>query len=101
MMWVGLLAYCVHLAAWVFVQFAGKSSDANLALRIAANLNVAFTLSFTATGVSMVLYWRERKLHRATRERLTARISMLELKVDPGRTTSRLTSEGLTRKEDL
>lgn len=101
LMWVLLLGYCAHLFAGVMVSFAGRNSDANLALRIAANLNVAVTLSLTATGISIGLYIRERKLHRATRERLTERITKLELKVDPKRTSSRLTSEGLTRREDL
>ena len=99
--WVGLLAYCAHLMGFVLVAYAGKTSNANLALRMAANLNVAVGISITATGISIGLYFRERKLHRATRERLSARITSLELKIDPTRTSSRLTSEGLTRKEDL
>ena len=99
--WVGLIGYCAHLAALVMIAYAGKTSNANLAFRIAANLNVAFGLSITCTGVSIALYLKERAMHRSTRERLARRITELELRVDPSRTSSKLTSEGLTRKEDL
>jgi hypothetical protein len=40
------------------------------------------------------------ELHRRTRERLAARVTELELKLDPSRTSSLLTSKGLTRKGD-
>jgi hypothetical protein len=100
LIWAALLGYLGHQTAVVFVAFAGKASNADLAVRIAANLNVAVTISLAVTGLSIGLYLRERKLHRATRERLTARITTLERRVDPTRTSSRLTREGLTRKED-
>jgi hypothetical protein len=101
LIWAGLLGYLGHLTANVVIAFAGKPSNANLGVRIAANLNVAVTVSLAVTGLSIGLYLRERKLHRETRERLTARLTTLELRVNPTRTSSRLTPEGLTRKEDL
>jgi hypothetical protein len=99
--WAAFLGYVAHETAEVFIAYAGRTSNANLAVRIAANLNVAVTISLAATGLSIALYLRERKLHRKTRERLTERITVLELRLDPARTSSRLTSEGLTRREDL
>jgi hypothetical protein len=99
--WVTLLAYAVHSAAIVFIAYAGQTTNANLAIRIATHLNVAFAFSFSATGISAALYIREYKRHRVTRERLTARTKELELQIDPNRTSSLLTSQGLTKKEDL
>jgi len=72
----------------------------NFSLSLLANLNVVFGLSITLSGLSITLYLRERVKHRETRERLTGRIRELELKIDPARTSSHLTTEGLTRKED-
>lgn len=99
--WVLLLAYCAHEAALVLVAYGGRTTNANLALRIAANLNWEITISVTTTVFSLVLLLRERKLHKKTRERLAARITHLEELRNPSRTSSGLTPEGLTQKGDL
>jgi hypothetical protein len=95
-----LVAYCVHETSRTFIAYAGKTSMANLVFNLFAHLEAVWTLSLTMTGVSVMLYLRERKLHRKTRDRLTDRIAELELRIDPNRTSSLLTPEGLTRKED-
>ena len=98
-MW-SVLGWTAHEVALVFIAYAGKASVADLTLRILANVSVVWSLSLTLSGVSVSLYVRERRLHRKTRERLTARITELELKIDPKRTSSLLTSQGTTRKGD-
>lgn len=100
-LWVGLLVYLVKIAGNVMIAYAGRNSNANLAIRIAANLNVAFAFSVTTSIVTSGLYIGEFKRHRQTRKRLTARVAGLELQIDPNRTSSRLTSEGMTQREDL
>jgi len=95
-----VLGWTAHEVALVFIAYAGKASVADLTLRILANVSVVWSLSLTLSGVSVSLYVRERSLHRKTRERLTARITELELKIDPKRTSSLLTSKGTTRKGD-
>lgn len=97
----GLLAYVAHEFSVALVAFAGRQSAANISLGFFANLNVVFTLSFTVSGASIALYFRERGKHRETRERLSGRVKELELRLDPSRTSSHLTSEGLTRKDDV
>jgi hypothetical protein len=99
--WACVLMYVAHEMATVLTAYAGRTSNADLAVRLFGNLNVAVTISISISGLSIGLYLRERKLHRATRERLATRVKSLELMVDPQRTSSRLTSEGLTQKEDL
>jgi hypothetical protein len=98
-LWAGI-GYCVHEIAAAFAAYAGKTSYANLAFNFASSISVVWSVTITVSGLSIHLYLRERKLHRATRERLTARITTLEKQIDPGRTSSLLTSKGLTRKED-
>jgi hypothetical protein len=71
-----------------------------LAFQLITNISFVWSASISVSGLSIALYLRERKLHRKTRERLTGRITELELKIDPKRTSSHLTSEGLTRRED-
>ena len=97
--WVGM-AYIARQASLAFIAFAGKESTANLALSLMSNINFVFTGSIAISGLSVSLYLRERGQHRGTRKRLAARIMELELKIDPTRASSRLTEEGLTRRED-
>ena len=97
--WVGA-GYIARQVSLAFIVFAGKSSVADLSLTILGSVSFVWTASITLTGLSVTLYLRERSLHRKTRERLAARVTELELIVDPQRTSSLLTSKGLTRKED-
>lgn len=98
-LWAGI-GYCAHQLSLGLIAYAGKSSFANLSLSVMANVSFVWTASLTLSGLSVSLYLRERALHRRTRERLAARITELEVLIDPNRTSSLLTSDGLTRKED-
>ncbi len=97
--WLGI-AYIARQASLAFIAYAGRASVANLRLDLMANISFVWTASFTMTGLSITLYLRERMLHRKTRERLTARITELELIIDSSRTSSLLTPRGLTQKGD-
>ena len=98
-MWL-CIGWCAHEFSNAFIVYAGKNSFADLTLRVLANVTVVWELSLTLSGISVTLYLRERRLHRDTRQRLTARITELELKIDPKRTSSHLTPRGQTRKDD-
>jgi hypothetical protein len=97
--WLGM-GYIARQTSLAFIAFAGRTSTASLSLDMIANVSFVWTASITITGLSSTLYLRERSLHRRTRERLAARITELELKIDPNRTSSLLTSQGLTQKGD-
>jgi hypothetical protein len=90
--WTGI-GYCIHELAKAFEAYAGQTSFADLGLKIGVNISVVWAVSISVAGLSMALYLKERKLHRSTRERLTARITALELRLDPKRTSSHLTPE--------
>ena len=98
-MWIGI-GYCVRQVSLAFIAYAGRTSSANMVVSILANVSFVWTASFAVSGLTVTLYFRERNQHRKTRDRLTDRISELELRLDPQRTSSMLTPEGLTRKED-
>jgi hypothetical protein len=95
-----LVGYCFNQGTTALEAFAGRRSLADLKLGLFANVTVVFTISITLTGLSIGLYLRERGNHRRTRERLTARVKELEIAIDPNRTSSNLTPEGLTRRDD-
>jgi hypothetical protein len=94
------VGYCVHNASVGVQAFAGRTSLANLQLGFLANISIVWSISLAVSGLSIGLYLRERRLHQTTRERLAGRITELELAIDPARESSKLTSRGLTRKED-
>jgi hypothetical protein len=96
----GTVIWCAHEFSRAAIAFAGTTSIADITVKVLASIKTVWTLSISVSGISIALYWRERSLHRKTRERLTRRITDLEIKIDPHRTSSKLTSEGLTRKED-
>jgi hypothetical protein len=96
----GTVIWCAREFAKVAIAYAGATSFADITVKVLASIQTVWTLSISVSGISIALYWRERSLDRKTRERLTRRITELEIKIDPSRTSSKLTSEGLTRKED-
>jgi hypothetical protein len=98
-LWI-TIAYCVRQVSLAAIAYAGRSSSASFGMSILANVSFVWTTSLTVSGISVTLYFRELTLHRKTRERLTKRITELELQKDPTRTSSKLTPKGLTRKED-
>lgn len=95
-----VLLYAIRKASESLVSFAGKTSIAGLAFKLATELNSTVSVSVTLAGLTSFLYWNEFRRHRKTRERLTARITMLELQIDPKRSSSSLTSQGMTQDED-
>jgi hypothetical protein len=100
MMAWAVVAYAIHEISAAFIAFAGKLSVAQLKLNFLAHVSVVWTVSVAVSGLSITLYLRERRLHIKTRERLSREKRELELLLDPNRTSSALTPEGLTRKED-
>ncbi len=94
------IGYMVKQVSVAMMAFAGKQSNANMMFGFLADIELVFAASILLSGVSVGLYLRERTQHRQTRKRLAARITDLELVLDPTRTSSQLTEEGLTREED-
>ena len=97
----GTFIFCVREGRIAITAFAGHQSAASLILEIAAHLNITIAVSLSITGLSIALWANEYRRHQRTRERLAARITILEKAIDPSRTSSRLTPQGMTSPGDL
>ena len=92
--------YFIHTAGKTLQAFAGRSSFASLLIDVASHLNLTVTISVSLTGAATALWLTELGRNRKTRERLSQRILKLEKRIDPGRSSSKLTSLGTTRTGD-
>jgi hypothetical protein len=82
------------------VALAGKETLASLGMSVFGNVKVSDGILYVLTGSGLVYGLGQRSLRRRTIKRLTPRSIDLERKLDPGRTSSGLTSKGTTRPED-
>ena len=79
-------------------RLAGKFTYADIGLRFISDFKVTIAYALTAAAAGWALL--ERKLKGDTIKRLSARTVDLEKRLDPGRTSSRLTERGTTRPGD-
>lgn len=94
------VCYLGHEVRTAIVAFAGHTSVARLFAEVAGHFNVSVDISLALTGLTTVLWGNEYRRHLKTREQLTARITTLEKAFDKNRTSSLLTSKGLTAPGD-
>ena len=105
-----LIVYFVHL---MVVSLAGKVTFADININLMANIFIKFVKEIAArgmyiidilsilVGVGGVIYdIKQSKLRKDTIERLQGRNTELEHKIDPKRSSSRLTIRGETREGD-
>jgi hypothetical protein len=84
----------------VLVAFAGKETAANLALSLIVNLQADRWFAYLVGGLGVGYGAVERHLRRRNIRRLTAHTAELEKRLHAARTSSGLTPEGKTRRED-
>lgn len=94
--------FIIYWMADALKAFAGKESLADLNFFVGAladmKLRIGATIALTGSGWAYGL--KQRQLRRNTVERLATRITELETKNDPNRSSSQITRRGTTRKED-
>lgn len=100
MIWATVVIALFHYSSQTIEAFAGHVSIANFLFSVAAHLDWTIKVSIVLSGVTTAALLIEYRRHRKTRERLTKRITTLEKRLDPSRTSSQLTPEGTTRTED-
>jgi hypothetical protein len=101
---VGCAAYIAYLLSAtieaVAAQLVGKHTEASIVLSLLGELKVSVGIAW-GFGVGGVLYgWRQNQARRRDIRRLSLRIQQLEAKIDPNRTSSRLTPDGATNPGD-
>jgi hypothetical protein len=95
---------CMYFLYKIAVVLAGKTTLASFAMSVAVailgNNKVMKTIYVVLTGGSIAYGVGQRQLRRREIKRHTKRPRELEKLIDPGRSSSGLTSEGTTRPED-
>lgn len=92
---VGALGY---FAVLISREFAGQTTVAVADFVLRMHLNEFAAAALGGSGIAYGV--RQRKLRRDTVERLAKRITELEGRIDPQRTSSRLNPRGVTPPED-
>ncbi len=100
LIWGMVACFLIYEGSRTFRAFAGTISIADLALKVATQINLTIGLSLTLAGVTTVLWANECRRHRNTRIRLTERKAELEKRIDKNRESSLITREGTTREGD-
>jgi hypothetical protein len=101
--WIPICVIC-YFGYLSISALAGKATLAQFGLWIFADLKATKAFSHVVTslfGLGGVTFgYRERKLRQKNIERMSAQLTEYEIKIDPKRSSSRLTKKGSTRPED-
>jgi len=79
---------------------AGKQTAASILISLFGNLTVSQSLAYILGAGGVIYGLSERKLRQGTVKRLQKRNQDLEGRLDPGRTSSKLTETGETHPRD-
>jgi len=95
----GFAVWCLYLA---IDSIAGKTTAFQAAITVGFSLlwDIRFVVAFSLAGATTMWSATERWLRHRKVNYLQGRIKELELKIDPGRTTSGLTTKGRTNPRD-
>lgn len=98
--------YCtLAFGIWCFrdaiIAFAGKTSEANIAVKFLANLSISNITAWCFGIGGIVFGYKQRKLKGEVVESLQSRIQELERRFDPNRSSSGLTKTGNTNPKDV
>jgi hypothetical protein len=92
-------AWCLYLS---IDSVAGKTTAFQAAVTVGFSLlwDIRFVVAFSVAGAASVWAAAERWLRHRKVEHLQGRVKELELQIDPGRSTSGLTTKGRTNPRD-
>lgn len=94
------ICFSLFMAYLSIKCLSGKTTDANIIIKMLGNLKVNQAVMFIMTGGSIVWAIAERKLKRRVIKKLSDRVKKYETDADKGRTSSRLSDDGSTNPED-
>jgi len=96
----GILGYLGHCAFLIVQALAGKSTFADIGIRVFGNLNVSDGIITVLAGGGWVYGLGQRQLRRRNIQRTVPAKNALERLLNPTRTSSDLTSKGTTPPEN-
>ena len=96
----GSLVVIGYLLSGALNALAGKFTFADIGIRVLSDVRVSEGLTYLLGGGGIAYGLNERRLRRKAIERLSGRVQELEKRLDPKRTSSKLTRRGTTRPED-
>ncbi|NOX27851.1 MAG: hypothetical protein GXP21_06660 [Gammaproteobacteria bacterium] len=94
----------VLLARYIYLSIdalAGNTTLADIGISFLGEVEVSVTIIVVTAVISVIYGFLQKKLRKDTVEKLQTRIIELELKIDPSRSTSNLTTRGDSRPEDI
>lgn len=96
----GFLTLIARYCYLGIATMAGKETIGNIAISLITNLTMNQWMAYAIGGGGIAYGTSQRSLRKSTVERLQSRNQELELRIDPNRTSSMLTTRGDTRPED-
>lgn len=93
-----LIAYFIYLS---IASLAGQTTLASIGITFIGNLTVSETVAWILAASGTIYGLNERRVRKNTVARLQPRITSLEKRLDPDRSSSTLTLRGDTNPEDL
>jgi hypothetical protein len=95
----GFVVWCLYLS---IDSIAGKTTAFQAAVTVGFSLlwDIRFVVAFSLAGATTIWAMAERWLRHRKVNYLQGRIKDLELNIDPGRSTSGLTTKGRTNPRD-
>lgn len=96
----GAACFIAYMGFLSIDALAGKVTFAELGARFIGDVRINEALAWFLSGAFGWYGLNERRLRRKHIERIAPQINELESRLDPKRTSSRLTPHGTTRRED-
>jgi hypothetical protein len=96
----GAACFIAYMSFRSVDALAGKITFASLGASFIGDVRINEALAWLLAGGFGLYGLNERRLRRKHIERTAPQISELESRIDPNRTSSRLTPRGTTRRED-
>jgi hypothetical protein len=93
-------AFGAYVGFGALKEFAGQSTSVAVSLILNALVDLKFVITLTLAGAACAWAVLERALRLRKVERMQSRITELETKIDPGRSSSGLTPRGQTNPRD-
>jgi hypothetical protein len=96
----GAIAFIAWCGKEAITSLAGSTTEASILISFLSKVEISEALAWIF-GIGSIGYgYSQRKLKGQTVERLQSRITMLESKIDPDRSSSNLTKRGETNPKD-